>query len=75
MMLMIPRTKASPGDDAGRSGGRIVQPLFIDAETGAIVKAVVFDVDTGAVFVIGSDASAAGPDVDSGIMHRNGAIE
>jgi hypothetical protein len=74
-MLTIPRTKAAPGDDAGRSGGRIVQPLFIDAETGTIVKAVVFDVDTGAVFIIGSDASAAGPDVDSGIVNGSEASE
>ena len=74
-MLKIPQTEAPPGDNAKCSAGRIIQPLHIDAETGAIIKAMVFDVDTGAVFIIGSDATVPGPDVDIGIVHWNGATE
>lgn len=72
-MPKIPRTEAPPAN--GQVAGGLVHPLRIDAETGAIVTAVLFDPEAGAVFIVGAGAGAAGPDRDTQTVQWNGEIE
>jgi hypothetical protein len=54
-MMKIRRT--DPPLDVECVGGLSVQPLRIDAETGAVISAVCFDARTQTVFIVDNEAN------------------